>query len=138
VRVLSGPERECVVGDTPLPLPDTRADPTSCCCVQSGARLARGGPREAGRGADAVALRQAPTVVVLAAVAVGLAVVALGSWRVGSDVVGLAVLLAAALRLTLPEGAAGMLVVRSRGVDALVLVVLGAGLLVLASTVPQP
>jgi hypothetical protein len=49
---------------------------------------------------------------------------------------GLAFCLAAALRLTLPARQAGLLVVRSKGVDAAVLLALGFGLVVLANTIP--
>lgn len=57
-------------------------------------------------------------------------------WRVGSAVIGLAFCLAAALRLTLPARQAGLLAVRSRAVDAAVLLTLGFGLVVLANTIP--
>jgi hypothetical protein len=83
-----------------------------------------------------VATGEAPTLLVLAGVAAGLVLVA-ADWRLGSNVVGLAVLLAAALRLGLPERAAGLLAVRGRTLDAVVLVALGAGLLLLANTVPR-
>jgi len=55
---------------------------------------------------------------------------------VGSGVIGLAFCLAAALRLTLPARQAGLLVVRSRGIDAAVLLTLGFGLVALANTIP--
>ena len=57
-------------------------------------------------------------------------------WRLGSAVLGLAFCLAAALRLTLPARQAGLLVVRSRAVDAAVLLTLGFGLVALANTIP--
>ncbi|MCW2665411.1 MAG: hypothetical protein JWN57_373 [Frankiales bacterium] len=75
-------------------------------------------------------------VVVCAGVAVGLGL-SLLSWRAGVDVVALTLLLAAGLRLSLPGGSAGLLLVRSRGLDGGVLLVLGFGLLVLANTVPE-
>ncbi len=54
----------------------------------------------------------------------------------GTRVVGLAFLLAAVLRLTLPARSAGWLVVRTRGLDAAVLLVLGLAVVVLAETIP--
>ena len=60
----------------------------------------------------------------------------LDAWRPGSTVVGLGLLLAAGLRLGLPEQRAGMLVVRSRSVDAAVLLVLGLAVVGLAGSIP--
>lgn len=80
---------------------------------------------------------EAPALLVLGAVGAGLAVVPLVDWRSGLLVVGLALLAGAALRAGLPERAAGLLVVRSRGLDAAVLLVLGTGVLLLANSVPE-
>jgi len=84
------------------------------------------------------AVRELPTIAVLAAVAGGLAAAALDRWRVGTFLIGAALLLAAGLRLTLRERQAGLLVVRSRGFDAAVLLVLGFSLVALANTIPAP
>jgi hypothetical protein len=81
-------------------------------------------------------VKELPTLAVLAAVVAGLVVGALGHWRPGAIVVGLALLLAAGLRLTLRERQAGFLVVRSRGFDAAVLLVLGFAVVALANTIP--
>lgn len=81
-------------------------------------------------------LREAPTAVVLAVVAAGLAVVALRDWRLGSEIVGIGLVLAGALRVSLPERAVGMLAVRGRTLDAVVLLGLGAGVVLLANAVP--
>lgn len=81
-------------------------------------------------------MREAPALLVLAAVAAGLALVVLERWRVGLYVVGLALLLAAGLRSSLPERAAGLLAVRGRTLDAVTLLVLGTGVLLLANSVP--
>lgn len=62
---------------------------------------------------------------------------ALLDWRGGALVLALAPLLAAGLRLTLPSRQAGWLVVRTRGVDAACLLVLGFGLALLANTIPE-
>jgi hypothetical protein len=81
-------------------------------------------------------VKEAPTLAVFAVVAAGLALLALDRWRFGSFVIGLGLLLAAGLRLTLRERQAGFLVVRSRGFDAAVLLVLGFALVALANTIP--
>jgi hypothetical protein len=83
-------------------------------------------------------VKELPTLAVLAVVAAGLAVGALvdNGWRPGAFLVGLALLLAAGLRLTLRERQAGFLVVRSRGFDSAVLLVLGFALVLLANTIP--
>jgi hypothetical protein len=81
-------------------------------------------------------VRELPTIAVLAVVAGGLVLLGFDRWRVGSLVIGLALLLAAGLRLTLRERQAGFLVVRSRGFDAAVLLVLGFALVALANTIP--
>jgi hypothetical protein len=91
-----------------------------------------------GRGEGGGVLRELPLIVVLAVVAAGLVLGTLDRWRVGAGVLGVAVVLAGALRLLLPARRAGLLVVRSRQLDVAVLVVLGAALLVLASSVPAP
>ena len=82
--------------------------------------------------------RQWPITVVLCGVAVALVLVGLDYFRRGSVVLAGSVLLAAFLRLFLPERDAGLLVVRSRKVDVLVLGVLGALLALFAFGVPPP
>ncbi len=81
-------------------------------------------------------MKELPTLAVLAVVGAGLATIALDRWRFGAFVVGLGLLLAAGLRLTLRERQAGFLVVRSRGLDAAVLLALGFALVALAITFP--
>jgi hypothetical protein len=81
--------------------------------------------------------RELPLLSVLGLLAVGLACAAyLERWRLGSLLMGLALCGAAALRLTLPPRQAGLLVVRSKVIDATVLLVLGFGLVVLGNTIP--
>ena len=87
--------------------------------------------------ADRPTVRQLPAVVVLGVVACGLLLAALVDWQAGAVVLGLALLLAAGLRLTLPARQAGWLVVRTRGVDAGFLLVTGFALVLLATTVPD-
>ena len=82
-------------------------------------------------------IAQLPTLAVLTVVAAGLVGSGvLHAWRVGSVVVGLGLLLGGALRLTLPTRQAGLLAVRSRAVDATVLLVLGFALVLLADSIP--
>lgn len=82
--------------------------------------------------------RQWPIVVVLLGVAAALVLVSLDYFRRGSIVLAGSVLLAAFLRLLLPDREAGLLVVRSRRVDVAVLGVLGALLALFAFWVPPP
>ena len=77
-----------------------------------------------------------PVLSVLGVVAVGLVLTLVHRWRLGAAVIGLALSLAAALRLVLPTEKAGYLVVRSRAVDAAVLTVLGLATVGLANSVP--
>jgi hypothetical protein len=82
-------------------------------------------------------VKELPTLAVLAMVATGLAIGALVAWRAGAIVVGVGLLLGAGLRLSLRERQAGFLVVRSRGFDAAVLLMLGFALVALANTIPE-
>lgn len=82
-------------------------------------------------------MHQLPTHAVLVVAAAGLVLAALVDWQLGAVVLGLALLLAAGLRLTLPVRQAGWLVVRTRGLDASVLLVLGFGLVLLATSIPE-
>ncbi len=77
--------------------------------------------------------------VVLAMTAVGLGIVVAGAWRTGLVWMGVGLLLGAACRTVLSERAAGMLRVRRRWSDVLMLVAAGVTLIVLAVVVPaQP
>ena len=73
---------------------------------------------------------------VLAASGFGLVLVALGAWRTGLSWIGVGLLVAAATRLVLSERRAGMLRVRRRWSDVLMLTVAGVGLIVLTVVVP--
>ena len=98
--------------------------------------MTRPGGAGAGDG-GAVTLGELPLFVVLVVVAAGLLTAgARHDWRIGSAVVGLGLVLAAALRLTLPARQAGLLVVRSRPLDAAVLLTLGFALVALANSIP--
>ncbi len=75
--------------------------------------------------------------VALAVVVGGLVIVLLGPWRTGIRWVAGAMMLAAAARLLLPSKDAGMLAVRSRWLDVLILVVVAAVLFFLAGSIPD-
>jgi hypothetical protein len=74
---------------------------------------------------------------VLAAAGISILVVVFGDWRFGVRVLGTALLTAGVLRLVLPQRDAGMLAVRRRSVDVLLLVVVGALLWWLAGSIPD-
>ena len=79
-----------------------------------------------------------PLLVVVAGVALGLLVSVLGdsTWRLGSVLVGLALLVGAVERLVLSDQAAGLLQVRGKGFDVAVLALFGLAVVVLALLVP--
>jgi hypothetical protein len=79
-----------------------------------------------------------PLLVVVAGVVLGLVVSVLGeaTWRAGSVVVGVALLVGAVERLVLSERAAGLLQVRGKGFDVAVLALAGASVVALALVVP--
>lgn len=83
-------------------------------------------------------LAQWPLTLVLIGVAIAMVMIALDYFRRGSIVLSASVLLAAFLRLLLPDADAGMLVVRSRKVDVITLAVLGLGLTIFTFWVPPP
>lgn len=83
-------------------------------------------------------LAEWPITLVLTGVAIAMIMIALDYFRRGSIVLSASVLLAAFLRLLLPDSDAGMLVVRSRKVDVLTLAVLGVGLTIFTFWVPAP
>jgi hypothetical protein len=75
---------------------------------------------------------------VLLAVVVGLALVGQDHWRRGLLLAGAGLLVGAVVRLVLPSRVAGLLVVRGRIFDSIVLAVLGTAVIVLTSSVPLP
>ncbi len=81
---------------------------------------------------------QLPALSVLALAVAGLLLAALVDWQLGAFAVGLSLLLGAGLRLALPVRAAGWLAVRTRGLDAALLLGLGFAVVVLANTIPRP
>ena len=64
-------------------------------------------------------------------------IVLLGAWRTGLSWIGVALLVAALARLVLSERGAGMLRVRRKWFDVMVLTVAGVGLIVLTIVVPN-
>ncbi|WP_236655351.1 DUF3017 domain-containing protein [Streptacidiphilus carbonis] len=112
------------------PVSRRRADPT-------GGTFPPEGSAAAADRSHPVPVRQWPIVVVLTLVAVGLAVTALNAFRPGVITIGAGLLLGCALRIALPE--VGMLAVRSRFTDVLVMGVLGVAIVVLAlASEPNP
>lgn len=81
---------------------------------------------------------QWPLTLALLGVVASLAVVALDRFRLGSLMLAASVLLAFLLRLVLPSDRVGMLAVRSKAVDLVVLGGLGFVLTLFALWVPPP
>lgn len=73
----------------------------------------------------------------LGGVALGLALVALGPWRIGLFLIGGTFIASAIGRLVVPEPHQGMLNVRGRTFDVSWTMLLGVALLVLAAVVPS-
>lgn len=80
-------------------------------------------------------LGQWPLATVLTGVAIGLAIVFFGHWRSGSTLIGAAITLGGVLRLV-PQQRVGLLAVRNRAVDSLLLLSVGIGIIVLAWVIP--
>jgi Protein of unknown function (DUF3017) len=74
---------------------------------------------------------------VVAASAVGLGIVGRGNWRLGVKWIAAALVVSALVRLVLPVRDAGMLAVRRRWVDVLLLALVGVALWFLSSTIPN-
>ena len=79
-------------------------------------------------------VRQLPLLAAILVVGAGLVLVTFGYWRRGLVVIGLALIGAALLRLLLPLRRVGLLAVRSRSVDVLLLAGTGLALTVLTLT----
>lgn len=83
-------------------------------------------------------LAQWPIALVLTGVGLACLLIGFDFFRRGSVVLSASVLLAAFLRLLLPASEAGLLAVRSRKVDVIVLASLGLGLAIFTFWVPAP
>lgn len=116
---MSAPEEPAEV--EPVPGPDPAPDP---------------GPGEEGRRYPST-IGGALYLAVLAVVGVAIVVVVLDDWRTGIRWYGGALVAAAVLRALLPAKDAGMLAVRKRWWDCLLLAGTGAALLLLAGSIPD-
>lgn len=67
----------------------------------------------------------------------GFGLVAVGLWRAGSVVMGCAMLVGAIERAILPDDAAGLLKVRRKSFDVVVMALAGVSVVVFALAVPQ-
>jgi hypothetical protein len=74
---------------------------------------------------------------VMAVVAVALALDVLDEWRSGIRLMGGALIFGAVVRLVLRSRDAGMLAVRHKVLDAVVLILLGGALIFLAGSIPD-
>lgn len=86
--------------------------------------------------------RPEPGTYVYAAVAVavgaGMVLVAFGPWRTGITAAGVAMVVAGAVRSAVPDRLAGLLRIRRRASDVVLMVGMGAALITLAAVVPTP
>ena len=89
-------------------------------------------PRERPAGQRMLTRDLWPVVPPLLGTLVGLGILATGDWRPGLLVIGAAVALAGVIRLVLPDRLAGLLGVRRRWFDVVVLLLLGAAIVVVA------
>lgn len=78
-----------------------------------------------------------PMAVVLLIAGLGMAWMLAEHWRQGTGLIGGSLLVAGVCRALLPEDRAGLLAVRSQGMDVLCYLGLGVLVVVLASTVPR-
>ncbi len=78
-----------------------------------------------------------PFALVMAIVAAGFVRIAQYHWREGSVLVAVALLVAALLRAVLSPEQAGLIVIRSRGVDILAYTAFGAMILFVALTITK-
>ncbi|WP_232303865.1 DUF3017 domain-containing protein [Pseudofrankia sp. DC12] len=128
-RASSGPGREGEAG-RPAPAAGARVGSRAQAKARRAAEQRRGGPWF---------VRELALTVALAGVAVGMIlVVAQNRWRVGLFGIGTLLLVLAAARLVLPARRLGMLAVRGRLFDAVLLTAFGAAVIGLTLTVPIP
>jgi hypothetical protein len=74
---------------------------------------------------------------VLGVAGVGIGIASTGDWRLGVKTLGAALVLGAVARLVLRRRDAGMLAVRNRAVDAVLLSGVGAALIFLTEAIPN-
>jgi hypothetical protein len=81
--------------------------------------------------------RQAPVIAVLAMAAVAMERVLTQHWREGAVLLGVALLVAAALRIVLSTDRIGLLAIRGRAIDVLSYGGFGVAMVLLASTITR-
>lgn len=81
--------------------------------------------------------QQWPLVIVLSGVVLSLVVVAVDDFRPGTVLFSGSLLLGALLRLVLPDRQAGLLVLRSRAIDVLLMLIMGLSVLLLSLLIPD-
>ena len=130
----AGPQREPAAGppvhqDAPLPVHHQGLPRSHAARARRKAPPAR---------SAAKALAWLPYLIVLAGVAAGMFIIWQGSQNAsrGAAVVGAALLVAAVARLVLPPRYAGLLASRGKALDVAAFAVLGAGVLVVAASLP--
>jgi hypothetical protein len=108
--------------------------------VRTGSRARAKAERAAARrGSGPWLLREFALTAALVGVSIGLVLVVVQSrWRVGLFGIGTVLLVLAAARLVLPARRMGVLAVRSRPFDVVVLLVLGVAVIGLTLSVPIP
>lgn len=74
---------------------------------------------------------------VLLVSAVGLGIVSQGDWRLGVKWIGASLVFGAVVRLVIPAQQAGMLAVRRRAVDVVILAAVGIALWFLSTSIPN-
>ncbi|MDQ3406182.1 MAG: DUF3017 domain-containing protein [Actinomycetota bacterium] len=87
------------------------------------------------RGGKHPALIHLPFALVMTVVVVGLVRILMDHWREGSVWIGLALLLAAGLRVLLRDEQAGLIAIRSRAIDVLTYTLLGVLVIAVALTI---
>lgn len=82
-------------------------------------------------------MRHAPLLTVGLITAIGMVLVLTQHWRRGAALLGVALLVAAALRLLLPDARAGLLAIRGRAIDVICYSGFGIVIIVLAVTITR-
>lgn len=80
---------------------------------------------------------QWPLALVLLGLVVGLVVLSFSDFRIGSIILGVAIIFGGALRLVLPRERAGLLAIRGRPIDLLTMFGLGITLTTVAVLIPD-
>jgi hypothetical protein len=78
---------------------------------------------------------QIPLILVLAVASTGLVRIVQYHWREGTVLIGLALLVAAGLRALLPDGRAGLVAIRARGMDVLLYAGLALAMMAVSLTI---